>query len=64
MSALTPASMERCRSCKFYQETSVFELCMHASSAYFAAGRHAHHTTTHMRTAGSCRGDAQHYQPK
>lgn len=42
--------MPDCRDCVYYRETSLFELCDHAASAYTVAGKADVHTVGHMRS--------------
>lgn len=39
-----------CKSCAYFEQTTVFELCKHPTSHYAVAGREDFHTIGHMRT--------------
>lgn len=50
------AAPKSCEGCKHCERGTLFELCLHAESAYFANGASDFHTTAHMRDerGGKC----------
>lgn len=58
---MTKEELEKCKGCKFYERTSVFELCKREESQYNVAGRIDFHTIGHMRLY-ECR-DARLWRP-
>ncbi len=58
------AGFTKCRSCRHFKPTALFDLCMHAASRYLALGEIDYHTIGHMRSIGACRADAMHYEPQ
>jgi hypothetical protein len=60
---MSPAAFV-CSSCKHYQETTLFELCMHTESKYTAGGKTDQHTANHMRQRGGCGQNATLYEAR
>lgn len=56
-------TLEHCKSCKYYQETNIFELCKHERSVYQIAEKSDFHTIGHMRKF-SCGEPAVLFQQK
>lgn len=52
----------KCRDCKHFSETVVFELCLHPSSKYVVAELEDFHTATHMRRH-ACTETAVNFAP-
>jgi len=40
---------QKCNGCKFYNQTNLYELCLHKQSGFMYLGQQEFHTIQHMR---------------